>query len=430
MSICFLAKGTDGVEFLETNWSEVRKTAKSENKLIFLDLYATWCGPCKVMDKSVFSKDEVGDVFNSRYINARFDAEKGEGELLAEKFGVSEYPTYLFLNAEGDIVYKIIGYHSPVRLLREADAASKVAKTYVPLNELETDYENGNREPTFLFELIERKYQLNGSQDILLEEYLKYASQANLKTEKVLQLIANNVTSIRSKGFDVLLGSLDSFLKMTESQQKSILDGISKAKILSFKKAVNEQDETLFEELIKAVHASAYSKEGALDEERQFRYDFARLTKNFKHFAIIAHGEAGLIMQKEPESFDELDQQKIEQVKVDAFRNGVSDTSPRLQAAIASIEGSSRRAASFQLNEFAYGFYQMTNSPAELKDALKWSAYAIKLLETPTNWQTYALILKKLGRGGDAKKAIKRSIKLAKKEGVDTKSIQNSFKKN
>lgn len=382
------------------------------------------------MDKSVFSKAEVGDVFNERFINVRYDAEKGEGKILAENFGVMEYPTYLFVNAEGDIVHKIIGYHTALRLLQEADEASKASKNFVPLRTMEVAYKNGKRDATFLYKLIDKKYRQEGAQSDLLDEYLKYVSPADLKTEKVLQLISQNVTSIRSKGFEVLLESLNNFLKMTESQQRFVLDGLSKAKVLSFKKAVAAKDETLFEELIKAVHASSYSSEGALDEERQFRYDFAKLTKNFKHFAIIAHGEAEAIMLKEPAYFDEIDQEKITLFRENALENGLSPTSQRYQTAIQTIEGGSKRAASYQLNEFAYGFLEMTNSPAELKNALRWSAYAVKLLETPANWQTYALILQKLGRGKDAKKALKRAIKLAKKEGGDTKVLKNSLKRN
>lgn len=382
------------------------------------------------MDKSVFSKKEVGEAFNTKFINVRYDAEKGEGKILASQFGIMEYPTYLFVSSQGDIVHKIVGYHTPLRLLQQADEAEKLVKTFVPLRKMDADYSQGKRDPAFLFELINRKFLLEGSQDALLEEYLAQISVADLKTEKVLKLIAENVISIRSKGFDILIASLRDFLRMTESQQKYILDGISKAKVLSFKKAVKDNDETLFEELIKAVHSSAYSKEGALDEERQFRYDFAKLTKNFKHFAIIAHDEAGLILQKPLAYFDELDQVKIDQYKIDAADNGVSVSSPRFLAGLAALEGGSKRAASFQLNEFAYGFLKMTNSQAELKNALKWSAYAIKLLETPANWQTYALLLNKTRREKDAKKAIKRAVKLAKKEGGDTKALQATLKRN
>lgn len=58
---------------------------------------ASWCGPCKMMDRNVFVKKSVGDYYNSTFVNARFDMEKGEGIEIAQKYMVRSYPTYLFL---------------------------------------------------------------------------------------------------------------------------------------------------------------------------------------------------------------------------------------------------------------------------------------------------------------------------------------------
>src|SRR6266540_4082157 len=45
-------------------WQQVKQKAKAENKYIFLDIFTTWCGPCKMMEKNVYSNDTVGDFFN------------------------------------------------------------------------------------------------------------------------------------------------------------------------------------------------------------------------------------------------------------------------------------------------------------------------------------------------------------------------------
>ena len=47
--------------------------------MIFLDAYASWCGPCKMLQKNVFTKKAVGDFYNSKFINVKMDMEKGEG---------------------------------------------------------------------------------------------------------------------------------------------------------------------------------------------------------------------------------------------------------------------------------------------------------------------------------------------------------------
>ncbi|KKX50276.1 thioredoxin domain-containing protein [Sphingobacterium sp. IITKGP-BTPF85] len=48
------------------NWSQIKEKAKKENKFIFVDLFTTWCGPCKYMSASVFSqtKWEISSILN------------------------------------------------------------------------------------------------------------------------------------------------------------------------------------------------------------------------------------------------------------------------------------------------------------------------------------------------------------------------------
>ncbi|MCG2792234.1 MAG: thioredoxin family protein [Weeksellaceae bacterium] len=98
------------IKFEDTDFNAILAQAKSEKKLIFLDAYAAWCGPCKLMERNVFTDANVADYYNKNFINAHFDMEKGEGPNLAAKYGIRSYPTLLFLNAEGEVVGKELGY--------------------------------------------------------------------------------------------------------------------------------------------------------------------------------------------------------------------------------------------------------------------------------------------------------------------------------
>ena len=49
--------------------------AKEEDKIIFVDVYATWCGPCKMMDREVFSQEKVAEYYNATFVNAKFDSD-------------------------------------------------------------------------------------------------------------------------------------------------------------------------------------------------------------------------------------------------------------------------------------------------------------------------------------------------------------------
>ena len=68
--------------FRSLTLDEAIQAAKSENKLVFIDFYTTWCGPCKMMMKNVFPQPKVGEYFNNKYVCIKLDAEK-EGKEVA-----------------------------------------------------------------------------------------------------------------------------------------------------------------------------------------------------------------------------------------------------------------------------------------------------------------------------------------------------------
>ncbi|MFT4973461.1 MAG: thiol:disulfide interchange protein, partial [Saprospiraceae bacterium] len=114
----------EGIKFSTKSWAEMLTEAKADNKLIFVDAYAKWCGPCKTMSKKVFPVKKVGDFFNAQFVNAKIDMEKGEGPKLAKQYHVRAYPTFLFVDGDGKVVHRSIGYHNPDQLLELGSAAS------------------------------------------------------------------------------------------------------------------------------------------------------------------------------------------------------------------------------------------------------------------------------------------------------------------
>ena len=102
-------KMKSGIKFEHTTWQEIIKKAKNENKLIFIDAYTTWCGPCKMMAKNVFTDTEVGIFFNENFINVKLDMEKEPGLSLKPKLNVTAYPTLIFIDANENIEHKAVG---------------------------------------------------------------------------------------------------------------------------------------------------------------------------------------------------------------------------------------------------------------------------------------------------------------------------------
>ncbi|MFM7401482.1 MAG: thioredoxin family protein, partial [Bacteroidota bacterium] len=95
-----------GIEFFHGSWPEALTKAKSEEKLIFVDAFASWCGPCKRMAKESFPDPKVGELYNASFICLKIDMEKPENAEFAGKYPVSSYPTLFFIDADGKIVLK------------------------------------------------------------------------------------------------------------------------------------------------------------------------------------------------------------------------------------------------------------------------------------------------------------------------------------
>jgi thioredoxin 1 len=112
-----------GIVFHEGNWAKALEQAKAENKPIFLDVYASWCGPCKRLKKNTFADKEVGDFYNNAFINVAVDGEKGEGILLARTYGVTAYPSLFFIDHTGKLISYTKGYHNAAQFLRLGQAA-------------------------------------------------------------------------------------------------------------------------------------------------------------------------------------------------------------------------------------------------------------------------------------------------------------------
>jgi thiol:disulfide interchange protein len=111
------------IQFTDAAWKYILKKAKEENKVVFVDIYASWCGPCKLLKRTTFNDEEVGAFFNSNFINATYNGEKGEGKELARLYQVRAYPTMLFINPDGSVKKVAVGYHNSNQLLRAAKGA-------------------------------------------------------------------------------------------------------------------------------------------------------------------------------------------------------------------------------------------------------------------------------------------------------------------
>lgn len=106
-----------GIKFIESNWSKALQEAKKQNKLIFLDAYTSWCGPCRMLKQNTFPDKAAGEFFNKNFINVALDMEKGDGIAVAAKYQVNAYPTLIFADADGNMVTYTKGYIDAKQLI-------------------------------------------------------------------------------------------------------------------------------------------------------------------------------------------------------------------------------------------------------------------------------------------------------------------------
>ncbi|MET3537413.1 peroxiredoxin-like family protein [Chryseobacterium limigenitum] len=137
-SLCLLigisanAQSKKGINFQSIDLEAAKQIAKKENKLIFIDIYTTWCGPCKLMQKNTFTDPKVGELFNKSFVNLAIDAEK-EGVALAKEFKIVNLPSFLFLDATGKLVQYDFGYYNAEQFSTVgASVLSKVSSGMAP----------------------------------------------------------------------------------------------------------------------------------------------------------------------------------------------------------------------------------------------------------------------------------------------------------
>jgi thioredoxin 1 len=112
-----------GITFIEQDWDKALTQAKAQKKLVFIDIYATWCGPCKMLKKNTFTDAKVGEFFNKNFVNVSIDGEKGVGPSLAQKYGITAYPSLIVTDGDGKPVLYTMGYIDAATLMQFAQAA-------------------------------------------------------------------------------------------------------------------------------------------------------------------------------------------------------------------------------------------------------------------------------------------------------------------
>ncbi len=181
-----------GITFFEGTWDQTVNEAKKENKLIFVDFYAQWCGPCLNMAEAVFPLPDVGSFYNTHFISAKIDAENGEGIALAKKYGVTKYPTYLFIDpATEEVVHESSSRQSGEQFIYTGHSAvtPRLRSFYLTEN-----YEKGVHDTDFLLHFIQFQSSVYNSK-MVREAFDKLmANGEKLSDPKIWNVFVENLS--------------------------------------------------------------------------------------------------------------------------------------------------------------------------------------------------------------------------------------------
>lgn len=413
------------------SWSQVKQKAKAENKYIFMDCYATWCGPCKAMDKEIYPDDKVGALVNEKFISVKvqMDSTANDGEPIQQwypavkeikkNYTILGYPAYLFFSPDGELVHQDLGY-KPVK-----DFVALLNDALNPSAQLATIMENyraGKLSPSALGKvaLAEKKLGKKDLADSIARKYkaefLDKLDDKTLFTKDNIRFVADEFYSLmwkdgtKGRFFDFFFHNtrlVDSLFGkgFAERRIKNIISNDEiYPKLFNGNKVATQNPD--WESLRKDI-ASKYGNEYAEQVVNEYQSSFYLYVKNWEKWANL-------------------------------FENKIKNNPPQKGSKNLGGFGDD----SYTLNGNAWTVFQLCNDRAILLRALKWSALCIKIKKQEGGayddyLDTKANLLYKLGR---VKKAIKveeealhmdteYARKKGKEKGNDFEELSQTLKK-
>ena len=194
----------DEIHFDQSGYQSVLKRSQKEHKPIFYFIYANWCPHCTKMKDEVFKDSAVAAFMNKNFICAMQDLEKGEGAFFKNKFQVTVFPTFLFMDEYSTVLYRFNGEYQTANFLAEVQNVI-IPEKQLPYLEKQfyADISNGDKCLAFLTTLKKgsERTELNS----LAQKYFATKIDEQLISETNWKIIANGVSDIESRPFQYVL---------------------------------------------------------------------------------------------------------------------------------------------------------------------------------------------------------------------------------
>ena len=367
------------ITFIDKPWSELLDQAKTQNKMIFLDGFASWCGPCKWMAANMFTNDTIADYYNKTFICAHYDMEKGEGVNLAQLYQIKAYPTLLFISKDGAMVHKRVGAPQKVHdYLEMGKIALTPGEGYADCTK---KFQEGNRDPEFIMKYLDRMQGAYMPVNEPLQQYFATQKESELLNRANWEMMYQFLTDMDSREFAYLLKHQKEYEKLysRDSVNSKIFNVYMQAlSSISRNRSFTEENYNLLKQKIRAS--------GYAEAEK-----------------VIFSADLNLYQMKG--NVDKF---------IETAYSGTTIYYPNDY---------------MMLNSMAWNFFQIATEKKNLEKASEWAKRSISLKSTPENNDTYANLMFKLGNKTEAVKYEKSAIELANKEKVAAKAYEDNLKK-
>jgi thiol-disulfide isomerase/thioredoxin len=371
MSASYTVAQNRSIEFNHGTFSEILAQAKKENKMIYIDCFTVWCGPCKWMAKNVFTNDTVADFYNKNFINAKIDMEKGEGIELAKKYDIRAYPTMLYLSSDGTQLHRVCGSAPVKEFIKTGEAALSTEKQLATFSK---NFNGGKVTATYAsnyFSMLENACQSYNKE---IGEYFTTVNEQDFHSPANWAIIYKYVGDYYSPVFQNFEKNKAVFAKLYSPDSVDYL--INQVYNSGLYSSIQSKDMVVYEQLKTKLRDSKTK-----DAEK-----------------IIAQADIKLYQRS-----GDLD--KYAKAASDFVSKYLMD-SPN------------------ELNSYAWTFYEQINDKTMLENAATWAKKATQLDDNYPYNDTYAAVLYKLGKKNEAKAIAEKAIELAKKSGDDSKETQ------
>lgn len=410
-----------GVSFTSgLNWEQVKAKAKSSNKYIFIDFYATWCQPCKVMDAEVYPMKSVGDFLNEKFISIKIqtDATKNDNaeikawydiaSKLQRQFSINELPSFVFLTPAGELVYKSTGFRSATELVADARNAMDPAKQYESLLQ---QYEQRTNDGPFVRALARHARTLgqeNKAKEIA-DKYINSLTDRELDRDDDAIFAAEFTATSKDRGFGLMMkdpARFDNYFK-----QPGIIKG--RLETILYVENVKPYQSSFDSKPDWQAMKAGLSKFGILGDSVLIKYRPGLLYRFEVEPLLLTYPQWSEIESKVIRRYSDYELQVILPSIVSFYLEGIPavQTGPVLVASATLLDKKMPGAITIPgFNTLAYAVALRCTDRRDIETGLEWSR---RVLATDSNAgyiDTYATLLYKAGNKEDAIRMQERAV--------------------